>query len=120
MEQNNSRTETTIAFATQEAYYSCSDITHSVIDPLVVQSDRKERLKLAVDDLRIGSRIFNELKEQGRTVSWLARQLCMERTSLYYTFRQNSIDMELLLRISYFLEHNFLLDVAKVYQTYGL
>ena len=59
-------------------------------------------------------RINEELKRQGRNVSWLARQLCMERTSLYYTFRQNSIDVELLLRISSFLGHNFMQDVAEM------
>lgn len=88
--------------------------------PDIMQFDRSERLKLAVGELHIGQRIHDELKRQGRTVSWLARQLGMERTSLYYTFRQNSIDVELLLRISYFLEHNFLQDVAEVFKTNGL
>ena len=82
--------------------------------------DKKDRLRLAVNELQIGNRIHEELKRQGRTVSWLAKQLCMERTSLYYTFRQNSIDMELLLRISFHLEHNFLQDVLDVYKAYGL
>ena len=40
----------------------------------------------------------------------------MKRTSLYYTFRQNSIDMELLLRISLFLNHISLQDMADVYK----
>ena len=81
---------------------------------------RNERLKLAIKELSIGSRIREELRIQGRTVSWLARQLCMERTSLYYTFRQNSIDTEMLLRISFFLNHNFLQDISDVYRKYGL
>ena len=85
-----------------------------------MQLDRNERLKLAMNDLRIGQRIHAELKQQGRTVTWLAQQLNMERTSLYYTFRQNSIDVELLLRISAFIGHNFMQDVADVYKTYGL
>ena len=82
--------------------------------------DGNERLKLAIKELSIGSRVREELRIQGRTVSWLARQLCMERTSLYYTFRQNSIDVELLLRISFFLNHNFLQDISDVYRKYGL
>ena len=82
--------------------------------------DGNERLKLAVKELSIGSRIREELRRQGRTVSWLARQLCMERTSLYYIFRQNSIDVELLLRISFLLNHNFLQDISDVYRKYGL
>ena len=86
----------------------------------IMQLDRSERLKLAIAELHIGQRIHDELKRQGRTVNWLARQLCVERTSLYYTFRQNSIDTELLLRISSLLGHNFLQDVADVYKAYGL
>ena len=88
--------------------------------PGIMRLEKGERLKLAIGELCIGKRIQNELKRQGRTVTWLAQQLCMERTSLYYIFRQNSIDMELLLRISYFLDHNFLQDVADVYKAYGL
>ena len=81
---------------------------------------RTERLELAINDLQIGKRIQTELKQQGRSVTWLAKQLGMERTSLYYTFRQNSIDVMLLLRISTFVEYNFLQDVADVYKAYGL
>ena len=104
----------------QEAFFTHPDITHVVNNPFVMQLDRNERLKLAINDLRIGQRIHEELKRQGRTVSWLAKQLCMERTSLYHTFRQNSIDTEYLLRISYFLGHNFLQDEADVFKAYGL
>ena len=81
---------------------------------------RPERLKLAIDDLQIGRRVREELKEQGRTVGWLAKNLDMERTSLYYTFRQNSIDLGLLVRISFYLEHNFIQDIDNVYKSYGL
>ena len=45
---------------------------------------RNERLKLAIKELSIGRRIREEVRSQGRTVSWLARQLNMERTSLYH------------------------------------
>lgn len=91
-----------------------------VFRPDIMQLDRSERLKLAVGELSIGKRIHEEVKRQGRNVAWLARQLGVERTSLYYTFRQNSIDVELLLRISYFLEHNFLQDMADMYKSYGI
>ena len=81
---------------------------------------KTEWLEQAVNDLRMGRRIQEELKRQGRTTTWLARQLGMERTSLYYTFRQNSIDVELLLRISAFIGHNFIQDLDNVYKSYGL
>ena len=101
-------------------FQSHPDVVHPVVNPNVMQLDRNEKLKLAMNDLRIGQRIHAELKQQGRTVTWLAQQLNMERTSLYYTFRQSSIDLQLLLRISAFTNHNFLQDVADVYKTYGL
>lgn len=81
---------------------------------------RDECVKQAIEQLRLGERIHEELKCQGRSVTWLASQLGMERCSVYYTFRQNSIDMELLLRISGILNHNFILDIAHVYKSCGL
>ena len=103
-----------------DVFQSHPDVVQPVVNPNVMQLGRTERMNLAMNDLRIGQRIHAELKRQGRTVSWLARQLCMERTSLYYTFRQNSIDMELLMRISAYIGHNFLQDVADIYKKYGL
>ena len=97
-----------------------TDDSQVVVKPDVMQKDKAERLKLAINDLQIGKRIQTELKQQGRTVTWLAKQLGMERTGLYYTFRQNSVDLELLLRISAFIGHNFLQDVADVFKAYGL
>ena len=96
------------------------DDNHLTVKPDIMQKDKTERLKLAINDLQIGKRIHKELKKQGRTTTWLAQQLCMERTSLYYTFHRNSIDMELLMRISAFTNHNFLQDVADVFKAYGL
>ena len=120
MEQDISKTTSTLSFFTQEAYFTFPDITPTQENQSIQQFDKDKRLNLAINDLRIGQRIHKELKSQGRTVTWLAKQLGMERTSLYYIFRQNSIDMELLLRISCFLEHNFLQDVVDVYKAYGL
>ena len=94
------------------------ELVHSLLNSDVVLLSEKDRLRRAVDEMRIGQRIHDELKRQGRTVTWLAQQLELERPSLYYTFRQNSIDMELLMRISFILNHNFMLDVAGVYSAY--
>lgn len=120
MEQDTPITNTTFTYMPQDVLFSSPEIIQAVARPDLMRLERSERLKLAINDLKIGQRIHEELKRQGRTVSWLARQLCMERTSLYYTFRQNSIDVELLFHISSFLEHNFLQDVAEVFKTYGL
>ena len=96
------------------------ELVHSLLKSEAVPLNEKDRLRKAVDEMRIGQRIHDELKRQGRTVTWLAQQLDLERPSLYYTFRQNSIDVGLLLRISAFIGHNFLQDVAEVYKAYGL
>lgn len=95
------------------------DLIQPLQNPITPLS-RSEGLQQVIGELRIGQRIHDELKRQGRSVAWLARKLNVERTSLYYTFRQNSIDVELLLRISHYLEHNFLQDVADVYKSCGL
>ena len=120
MEQDISKTTSTLSFFTQEAYFTLPDITPAQENQSIQQLDKDKRLNLAINDLQIGKRIQTELKQQGRSVTWLAKQLGMERTSLYYIFRQNSIDMELLLRISCFLEHNFLQEVVDMYKNYGL
>ena len=120
MEQDTPSINATFSYIPQGAFYSHPDITHTVAMPPATQKDRSERLEQAINDLRIGQCIQDELKRQGRSVTWLAQQLCMERTSLYYTFRQNSIDLGLLVRISFYLEHNFIQDIDNVYKSYGL
>lgn len=111
---------TSIAYPSQDVYFSYSGGIQIDNRQNILPSSKNERLESAFKDLQIGRRIQNEIKCQGRTTTWLAQQLGMERTSLYYTFRQNSIDVMLLLRISAFMEHNFLQDVADVFKTYGL
>ena len=78
-----------------------------------------DRLRLTLQHLRIGESIHQELKDQGRSVTWLATQLGMERSSLYYTFKQNIIALDFLIRISILLDHNFVQDVLDVYNTYN-
>ncbi len=47
------------------------------------------------------------MQRQGRTVPWLARQICCERRNVYKIYARASIDTELLLRISKALNHDF-------------
>ena len=96
------------------------DLILPSVAPDIMKLDRDERIRLAVDELRIGQRIHDEMKKEGISVAWLAQQLGMERPNLYYTFRHNSISLELLVRISAVLSHNFLKDVNDIYQKYGL
>ena len=58
--------------------------------------------------VHIGKLIEKELRRQERSVTWFANKLCYERTNVYSIFKRQSIDTELLVRISRILNHNFL------------
>ncbi len=47
----------------------------------------------------IGEKIKAVVKEQGRSVSWLAEQLNCHRVNIYDIYERQNIDSELLLRI---------------------
>ncbi len=55
----------------------------------------------------IGKRIKEKLKEQGRTVTWLAKQLSCTRENLYNIFAKNHINTQLLFQISQELNYDF-------------
>lgn len=57
--------------------------------------------------VHIGKLIEAELRKQERSVTWFANKLCYERTNVYSIFKRQSIDTELLVRISHILHHNF-------------
>lgn len=63
--------------------------------------------------IHLGNMIKRELKSQGRSVSWLARIIRMERSSIYKIFERNSLDVALLIRISIVMDHDFFADVSK-------
>ncbi len=63
--------------------------------------------------IHLGNMIKKELKAQGRSVSWLARTIHMERSSIYKIFDRSSLDVGLLIRISVVMDHDFLLDVSQ-------
>lgn len=55
----------------------------------------------------IGKLIEEELRRQGRSVSWFAEKLYCDRTNVYSIFKRKSLDTDLLLRISQILNYNF-------------
>jgi len=58
--------------------------------------------------IHIGNIIEQVFRDQGRSPSWLAKQLHCDRTNVYNIFKRESIDTALLVRISNILQHNFL------------
>lgn len=55
----------------------------------------------------IGQLIKDEMKAQERSVAWLARKLCIDRSNVYRLFLKNSIDTDLLARICVVLNKDF-------------
>lgn len=49
---------------------------------------------------------------KAHTVTWFAAQLQCDRTNVYDIFRRQSIDTDLLMRISRILGHDFFLDLS--------
>lgn len=64
-------------------------------------------------NLHIGHLIKSVFDASGMTVSEFARQIHCERTNVYKIFDRRSIDVELLVKISEILNHNFLADVME-------
>lgn len=60
-----------------------------------------------MSEISIGALIENELHRQERTTVWFARKLGCNRTNAYKIFPRESIDTELLLKISVILQYNF-------------
>lgn len=54
-----------------------------------------------------------ELKAQGRTVTWFAQAIHTDRTNVYKILSKDTIDLQLLIRISKLLHRDFLQDVSK-------
>lgn len=57
--------------------------------------------------LHIGNLIRERLKEERRSVVWLAQELGCHRTNVYNIFDKNSLDTNILRRISIIMHHNF-------------
>lgn len=57
--------------------------------------------------IHIGKEIRAELRRQGKSVSWLATELHMQRPNVYRIFESPSCDTALLLRLSVILHTDF-------------
>ena len=66
-----------------------------------------------MESLHIGNMIRAELKVQGRTITWFAKAIHTDRTNVYKILSKETIDLQLLIRISKLLHHDFLQDVSK-------
>lgn len=62
--------------------------------------------------VHIGKLIEQELKKQNRGKVWFANQICCTRANVYHILKSESIDCNLLKRISIVLKVNFLSYLA--------
>ena len=58
-------------------------------------------------NIHIGQLIHEQLKQDQRSVSWLAREIHCTRNHVYKIFKKYSLDADLLLRISTVMQFNF-------------
>lgn len=66
-----------------------------------------------MDNVFIGQEIEKELRTQNRSVVWFASMLDCNRTTVYKIFGRESLDAELLLKISNILKRNFFSDYTR-------
>jgi hypothetical protein len=57
--------------------------------------------------VHIGQKLKEKLRQDGKSVVWLARELGCHRTNIYNLFEKHSIDTQLLMRISTIMRYNF-------------
>ena len=57
--------------------------------------------------IHIGNLIQKELRQQKRSFTWFAEQICCDRSNVYKIIQKKSIDTDLLQRISITLKKDF-------------
>ena len=65
-------------------------------------------------EIHIGQLIKDEFDRQGRRATWLAAELNCNRSNVYSIFQRDNIDVEMLIKISAALQHNFFQDIANL------
>ena len=74
---------------------------------LFAQSARLQTGKAMIEEPHIGKLIKAELAQQGRSITWLAKQLGCSRQNAYKIFNRKWIYTDLLLKICDILDYDF-------------
>ncbi len=69
----------------------------------------------STEELHIGKLIKGELERQGRSITWLAKQIGCTRSNLYKLFRNPWINTQILFKISSALDRDFFKDCSDWY-----
>lgn len=67
---------------------------------------------MTMNQVQIGQLVADELKRQGQSVQWLAKQINTSLQNCYKLLHATSVNTDTLLRISMALNHNFFSDYA--------
>ena len=67
------------------------------------------------ENIHIGELIKQVLEEQGRTITWLAKQIGCSRENLYKIFRRSWIHTDMLQKISIALGYDFFIIYTEWY-----
>ncbi len=63
--------------------------------------------------MNIGQRIYEVMREKGRSAAWLASQIPCERSNIYNVFRRKSVGVDLLFIFSSLLHHDFFAELSQ-------
>lgn len=66
-----------------------------------------EAMETHGSNIHIGQLIHEQLRNDQRSVGWLAREIGCTRNHVYKVFNKPSLDVDLLLRISKSMQFNF-------------
>lgn len=66
------------------------------------------------EEFHIGNYIKEMLAKEGRTITWLAKELGCTRDNLYKIFHHSFINTDLLFKISKVTGHDFFLDCSRI------
>ena len=64
------------------------------------------------ENFHMGRLIRAELDRQEHSVSWFAKKIQTEYSNCFYIFKRQIVDVDLLMRISIVLKHNFFVEMA--------
>lgn len=69
--------------------------------------------------IHIGQLVREQVRQQGRHITWFAVQMGCSRNNVYNIFQSEGIDTEQLMRISQILNYNFFAAYQQAYKADG-
>lgn len=82
-------------------------------EPVCRQATAVKEADIMAEIIHIGHIIREELRSQGRSVTWLAKQLGTSRMACYRLFHNYSIDTQVLFLISELLGRDFFVKYSE-------